>query len=455
MAPPRWILAFLFASAMTSTDGFAVIGYVPDWRWAEMDWTPAVQRTTHLIVMGLEPNADGELIPEGVERLRYLLQKGSKLDMAMVAAGENAPRIMAGIGGQGRSTHFPTVTSTPKARKRLAKQLARLIQELPYLVGADLNWEAPKETSQYRDLGKLAVEIRAASKGEEQANDGPDIVLTMSYHPLVGQVRHFSQLKSNKSGTKFVDLFDFCHSIAYSKYDEEKKHSTFEMAQGAIEEWVRVEGLPKERLALGLPFFGISRDKNGEHLSYSAILEMEPALARSPQVDETTEGRYYYNGINMIERKVHMATKLGIAGVSLWEIAQDKYAGRDGEGTLLKAVWNSAVSSGLVERGGAAVGTEGIFGALYDFTAKYMPWLNEDKVILAMAVVYSAYYCFQCLFAGQPPHRKAAEERLRRLPPRKKHAPAAAEPEEATEVDGVAAESEAAVAVSKTENEEQ
>lgn len=45
-------------------------------------------------------------------------------------------------------------------------------------------------------------------------------------------------------------------------------------------------------------------------------------------------GKIYYNGLQMIARKVKLANELGAAGVMIWEINQDT---RDGN-SLLKAI---------------------------------------------------------------------------------------------------------------------
>jgi hypothetical protein len=347
------------------------------------------------------------------------LQEGSDLTKAMRKAGKNVPSILIAIGGAGRSSAFKQMAGNGKARKRLAQRIAQVFEEFPLLAGVDLDWETPQTAEQYRDLGKLAVEIRKAVE-KLQDPSRPSILLTMTYHPLVGAIQMFASLQSKSSGKRFVDLFDLCHSMAYSKYDDEKRHSTFEVAAASIEEWSR-SGLPASRLTLGLPFFGLNT-KTGDHRSYAELLEDEPSLSRRPQDDMTSQS-FYFNGPDTLVRKVALAAEKNIGGVMIWEVGQDHRVGtKEGPNSLLKKIWNAARSKAVLRRGNDIVPQleGGWWGQTWETIMENLPSLNEDNLILALSILIGTYYSFRTLTAGHPQHRLWAAERRRTNPPRPK-----------------------------------
>merc|ERR1712137_1035304 len=128
-----------------------------------------------------------------------------------------------------------------------------MFKDLPFLSGVDLDWEAPTTVQQWRDLGKLTKEIRAALEEAGHQN----VIMTMAFRPGTGAVAAFSSLQSKKeTGKAFIDLFDFIHAMAYTHFDNDRKHSTMQLDNAAREEWV-AGSLPMHRLTLGIPFFGV------------------------------------------------------------------------------------------------------------------------------------------------------------------------------------------------------
>ena len=67
--------------------------------------------------------------------------------------------------------------------------------------------------------------------------------------------------------------------------------------------------------------------------SYGAIVE---EFQPGPGIDEI--GGWYFNGPNMMRRKVEWATARGLAGVMIWEISQDA----PGDDSLLRAIHDAA-----------------------------------------------------------------------------------------------------------------
>eukprot|EP00928_Gymnodinium_smaydae_P018090 TRINITY_DN16881_c0_g5_i1.p2 TRINITY_DN16881_c0_g5~~TRINITY_DN16881_c0_g5_i1.p2 ORF type:complete len:498 (-),score=139.78 TRINITY_DN16881_c0_g5_i1:84-1472(-) len=414
--------ALLLAAA--GADGFAIVGYAPDYRFGVLDWPSVVKRTTHLVLFSVEPTGEGEF--KGSEQFARIMQAGSPLHSALEAAaahGQNVPKVLLSVGGAGRSSNFEQLAKEQKSRKRMAKELAKLVLTVPMLAGIDLDWEVPKGAEQYRDLGKLATDIRGAFKKlqkEEAWGQREAPLLTMTYHPLLGGVQAFAGLQS-KSGTRFVDLFDMCHGMAYSKYDEKRRHSSFQIAEATLQEW-HSAGLPLSRLTLGLPFFGVGK-ATGEGVPYADLVAKESRLLKTPGEDENGDGSIYFNGPSMLAKKVAMAARENIAGVMIWELGHD-HRDRNGEGVLLQAVWGAARRAGKVPGGGG--GLDGWISWLTDgYTFAY-----DDLAILCIASVIGAWLTFQVMFGPEVPHRAWQKDRLERLPPKPRPRPQAPQREE-------------------------
>eukprot|EP00929_Paragymnodinium_shiwhaense_P088396 TRINITY_DN48714_c0_g1_i1.p1 TRINITY_DN48714_c0_g1~~TRINITY_DN48714_c0_g1_i1.p1 ORF type:complete len:480 (+),score=107.15 TRINITY_DN48714_c0_g1_i1:133-1572(+) len=400
----RWRLRLVVLACalprLSCVTPFNVVGYVPDYHYTAMNWDNIVQRTTHLVLFSLEPQGDGEL--KGAERSQPQLRPlhdGSALMQALKKAGKHAPKILLALGGASRSAHFPAMASKKEARRRLVKRLIAVFKEYPVLAGVDLDWETPQNAEHYRDLGKLAADIRKGFEQEQDAGGAPlrkELIVSMTYHPLVGQVSLFAGLQSKTSGKHFIDYFDMCHSIAYSKYDSEKRHSTYEVSEAAIDEWTRL-GLPASKLTLGLPFFGLNR-KTGDHVGYNQIVDDQPSLLKEPDVDENQQG-YWFNGPTLLERKVQMAASKKVAGVMVWELGQDYKWPQQG---LLRKVWNTARTVAWVERGGERVPPleGGWLGANFQLLLDALPAMTDDNVMLILACIIGLFYSVRTVTVG-------------------------------------------------------
>mmetsp|Transcript_101868 Transcript_101868/g.202265 ORF Transcript_101868/g.202265 Transcript_101868/m.202265 type:complete len:416 (-) Transcript_101868:68-1315(-) len=385
-----WCMRFLVAAAALTplASAFAVVGYVPEYRFQEFDWDGALRALTHLVLFSMEPTADGGL--NGLDLVRNVLKPGSGLSAAIAKvedSGDIPPRVLVTIGGAGRSAHFSKVAANKKNRKRVVKMLVDLVKDFPIVSGVDMDWEAPSNLQEWREFGKLAQDIRAGLEAEMHDKGGTPLV-TMGFHPLSGSVTTFSSVRGKKSEKAFVDIFDMCHAMAYSHFDGERRHSTDRIDAAAVDEWTR-HGLPLRKLTLGIPFFGVDR-KTGTTMSYNDIMVKYPWLKDDPDVDEAQDGVYFIGASNAA-RKVEFAARRGLGGVMLWELGQD--APQAAEYNLLHHVL------------GAADRARGWWG-------RFLAWLpvTQDTVYLAIVFFMGLYYLKNVL-TSTPPGVKLAQRR--------------------------------------------
>jgi len=384
-----WLTLWLLLQ-LPQLECFAVVGYVADYRFPALDWEGVVSHTSHIVLFSLELTAEGGLT--GLERLSVLKQTGGGLVKALRRAGQKSPKILVAIGGPGRSANFSAATSSAKARRKTARHVVQLLTSYPIVAGIDLYWETPQGASQWRDLGKLAREIRTSMEQHRTKESLPDeYYLSMTFRPNSGAVSTFSSLHSKASGKSFVELFDLCHGMAYAQYDQDKRHSTQKLAKLTADEWLAA-GLPFNRLSLGLPFFGVSKE-SGAAASYAEIVEAEPSLLDHPDVDET-KGGLYFNNANTLTKKVRFAIRKGLGGVMIWEVGQDTPPSSPSRGSLLRYVWSAAMgnSQNNADNSSASFLAK-IWSAIYARLT-----ITEDGVFLALACSLGTYFMFNVVF---------------------------------------------------------
>lgn len=117
-------------------------------------------------------------------------------------------------------------------------------------------------------------------------------------------------------------------------------HASYAQAVQDLVLW-RSLGVPKERLVLGVPFYGYgfgSYRRNYAWREISAEFGIEAATGQDV-IGERCPGCDYitFNGLDTLERKARLANDLG-AGVMVWEISQDA-VGAPALRTLRKALY--------------------------------------------------------------------------------------------------------------------
>jgi chitinase len=120
-----------------------------------------------------------------------------------------------------------------------------------------------------------------------------------------------------------LDAFDWINMMVYDARgpwnpDNPGQHSSLDFALQAIEFW-KGQGIPANRLVLGVPFYGydFSDKKKIQSVHYAQLIAQSSTNAFLDQ-----KGNTYYNGITTILAKLKIAyNELG--GIMMWELGQD------------------------------------------------------------------------------------------------------------------------------------
>ncbi len=276
---------------------FVVVGYVPDYRLAALD--PAVGAlVTDLIFFSIQPKPTGELDASRLtdKRLAKLVEmrKGRK------------NRLLVAVGGWGRSKGFAVVATDENARKLFVSNLTKFCLDNKF-DGADFDWEHPANKAEEKAYATLLADVKRAFRPKE-------LLVTVALADW------------QDPGPTAYEAVDRIHIMAYDH--EGERHSTWEQAKADVKKFLD-RGVAKEKLCLGLPFYGRVMKDHKIEMSYADIFKKHKPL---PDVDEA--GGVYFNGVSTIRRKARYARETGLGGVMVWELGQDT----DGTGSLLRAI---------------------------------------------------------------------------------------------------------------------
>jgi GH18 family chitinase len=100
-------------------------------------------------------------------------------------------------------------------------------------------------------------------------------------------------------------------------YDRQPRHSTYEQAVQDLRKFIDA-GIPREKLILGLPFYGRKVTAPYEEATYADIVAKYHPASDVNEVDGI-----FFNGIGTVQLKTCHAMSKNIGGVMIWELAQD------------------------------------------------------------------------------------------------------------------------------------
>ena len=277
--------------------GFAVVAYLPDYRLDRVEPGKALG-VTDVVFFSIEASADGSINSRRLSGKAIRVLKRFKK--------ENGARTHVAVGGWERSGGFARLSQEPRARGKFVAELVQLCSQHE-LDGVDLDWEHPKNDAENAGYAALLSEIKAAFTPRK-------LLLSAALADW------------QDPGPKAYAALDRIHVMAYDH--EGPRHSTLDQAKADAMTFVK-RGVPREKIRLGLPFYGRRSDDSKVEASYAEL------FARyHPKANVDNAGGFYFNGPEMIARKTRWARDERLGGVMIWELGQD-VAGTD---SLLGAI---------------------------------------------------------------------------------------------------------------------
>ena len=269
-------------------------------------------------------------------------------------------RLLLSVGGWDYSVHFSDVAATAAGRTAFAQSCAELLAAHD-LDGIDLDWEYPVSGGttgthhRPQDKQNFTLLLRAIRQelDRQEKRDGKDYQLT-----IAGAAGDW--YLGNIQPTAVADVVDHIFLMAYDIHGPWDKYADFNAplytpsasaphyqnsVSGSVEAYLE-EGVPADKLVLGMPLYGYRYDGVGgnglystftaarsipydtlvtTYLSDPAYRQLRHAEARVPYL--YGKGSFLsYDDPESIAEKASLARELDLLGIGFWELSQDRGA---------------------------------------------------------------------------------------------------------------------------------
>lgn len=192
---------------------------------------------------------------------------------------------------------WQSAVSTETSRLKLAGQISELINA-NNLDGVDIDMEWPANTTAgFANYNAEMLAIRNAIGNQK--------LLTLSLHPV-----------SYKVSAEVIAAADY---IAMQMYGPQTTFWDFETFKTWSNNFLAY-GFPKEKLVMGLPFFGTT---GSAQTAYRNIVNANPGLSFDADNAVVNGSNFSFNGVSTIARKAEFVRDQNLAGIMSWDLATD------------------------------------------------------------------------------------------------------------------------------------
>ena len=251
----------------------------------------------------------------------------SKLAPFLKAAHDKNVKVLASIGGGGPHPYYAWLLKD-SSRKRLVNDLLSIVLKSG-LDGIDVDLEGGDIDENYDNLVmELAVELHAHQKLITAAT-------AVFYKDAV----------TNRALTQFdfLNVMSYDHTGSWAP-EKPGPHATYSHAVDDLSYFRVIRGIPKDKLTLGVPFygygFGPTLTTPGISMNYRDIVSKFTGAESADQLDMGDGKTLYYNGIPTIKMKTVLA-KAEASGIMIWQISADA----EGPKSLLNAIHEAAAEN--------------------------------------------------------------------------------------------------------------
>lgn len=304
----------LYAQSSKEVKPFKIVGYysLKAAMTVDPDSVP-FEKLTHVNLWFLNPDSLG-----------YFRQDLSGLKPFIKKAHTHNVKILVSIGGGSRQAQYGQLL-TDTHRGKLIDNLLGVV-ETHGLDGVDIDLEGDDIDENYE---KFVVELSGKLKPKQK-------LITAA----------IAVYYKEKLTDKALAQYDFVNIMSYDRtgpWNPEKPgpHATFTHAVQDINYFGQERSIPKEKMVLGVPFYGYGYDLSltspAVSMNYREIINLYPGAENVDEWKMPGGLILYYNGIHTIKQKTALAQEKA-AGIMIWQVLGDA----PGENSLLQAIYDTA-----------------------------------------------------------------------------------------------------------------
>ena len=297
------VFAFLLLAAKAQTSNgaaaFRVVGYysLQSAMTGDLKNVP-FNKVTHINLYFLNPDSSGNFTYDF-----------SALVPFIKAAHTKNVKVLASIAGGGKHPYYAKLLKDNN-RAMLINNLLSLVLQF--------------------DLDGIDVDIEGSDIDENYDNFAIELAASLHQHKKLITAAIAVFYKGDFTD-KALAQYDFVNVMSYDHtgpWTPEKPgpHSTYAQAAEDLAYFKIIRGIPKEKLTLGVPFygygFGPALTTPGISMNYGEIVTEFPGAESGDQLDMPGGKVLYYNGIPTIKRKTKLA-KEEASGIMIWQLSGD------------------------------------------------------------------------------------------------------------------------------------
>ena len=275
---------------------------------------------THLsIAFGRTTEEGGLADAANIEKLLPIFREGQKKGV----------KVLLSAGGGGNKTIMAGVLLNDTYRNRFKKELLKAVEDWGF-DGLDIDyehWAGGPEGYGEGDKEKVALLENFYKELRTELPKGKLLTAAVSadYPEWNGGWGNYNVYTN--SMFEYLDLvnimvYDFTGGWKSSKVAQ---HASMEHFRMAAKRWSEIRGVPKEKIILGVPFYGVhfvsaETPVGATHMPYKEILTNYP----NEQATEKDEiGLLFYNGKPTMRAKAGYVNDNGYGGIMIWAISHD------------------------------------------------------------------------------------------------------------------------------------
>ncbi|MDO1448949.1 glycosyl hydrolase family 18 protein [Rhodocytophaga aerolata] len=301
-------------SAQTKTksakDRFKIVGYYPLKAALTADLTKVpFDKLTHINLWFVNPDSLGNFTQE-FTGLRSFID----------AAHAREVKVLFSIGGGSKQAQYHQLLQ-PEKRSSFIQSLVSLANR-EGVDGVDVDLEGSDIDENYEPfVVELAAALRTTNK-----------LITAAI-----AVYYKDQLSD-----KALATYDFVNVMSYDRTgpwrpDKPGPHATYEHALEDLTYFGKERQLSKQKMTLGVPFYGYGYDLSGKaaaiSMNFKEITQTYPGSHLADELKMPDGKMLYYNGLETIKKKVQLAKKQA-SGIMIWQLMGDA----EGEYSLLNYI---------------------------------------------------------------------------------------------------------------------
>jgi chitinase len=289
---------------------FKTIGYLPWYRFGVAELI-SYEKLTHLNLAFGYPDAEG-----------FISVGGQDISPIVAMAHDHDLEVFLSIaGGDATTEQYWLNLLQPDNRSAFINKLVTFTRD-HNLQGIDVDLEWNDVTENY---SPFVLELK----------DTLDVYGLIMTAALPGSYRYPEVSDEALEAYEWINMMVYDYTGPWAP-NSPGPHSSFDHAEAAITYWSSGQGVPTEKLTLGVPFYGYDFNDPGDvhSFTYASMVAQDTDYAEMDQV-----GLAFYNGRPTIEDKTVLALE-NLSGIMIWELGQDAFLSIE-EYSLLETIFQT------------------------------------------------------------------------------------------------------------------